>query len=298
MLELSEKKPVMKSQETFEAINQATEYLKECGISNPRRESEILLGHILGCESLDLYLDFKRKVSSKKLDKFQRLLEERRGNLPLQYLIGRAQFMGLDFVLSPWVFIPRPETEILVEAVLRMVGQGKIDDQRLVIHDLGCGCGNIACSLAKFLRSVRVIASDISHQALSVAILNIRRYGMEKKVSVLRGDLFEPLGYEKMDLIVSNPPYIRSVDLRDLAPEVKYEPRIALDGGRDGLEILRRVISEGPKYLRSGGHLVVEIGFNQADRVNEIFRQRKQFVEIEHIKDYNEIERVIIARKR
>lgn len=288
----------MKSQEIFETINQATEYLKKYDVTNARRESEILLSHILGCESLDLWLDFKRKVCSKKLDRFQRLLEERRRNLPLQYLIGEAQFMGLEFVLSPEVFIPRPETEILVEAVLGIVGRLKLDDQRLVIHDLGCGCGNIACSLARNLCNVRVIASDISHQALSVAILNIKRHGVEKKVSVLRGDLFEPLGYKKIDLIVSNPPYIRSLDLLNLAPEVRCEPTVALDGGRDGLEILKRIISEGPKYLRSGGFLVVEVGFDQADRVNEIFRKTKQFVEIERIKDYNQFERVIVARKR
>lgn len=210
---------------------------------------------------------------------------------PLQYLMAEAQFMGLDFVVRPGVFIPRPETEILVEAALKKIAT------RPIVFDLGTGCGNIAVSIAKFLADVRVFASDVSSLALGVGTLNARRHGVDNRVRFLEGEFFRPLGREKVDFILSNPPYIGSDDLKDLPPEVRHEPRIALDGGRDGLQVLKRIVEECPCHLKEGGYLILEVGYGQAYRVSEIIRKTEQFLEPEVIKDYNQINRVIVAKR-
>lgn len=284
----------MRRKGIFEVLNRATQYLNGCGILNPRRESEILLCHGLGCEPKDLYVDFGWEFDSRSLDEFQRLLPRRGEGQPLQYLIGIAQFMGLDFLCSPGVFIPRPETEILVETVSERIPEYKTST--CVIFDLGTGCGNIAVSIAKISSNALVFASDISQTALNIAMLNVRRHRIEKKVHLFRGDLFEPLKLKKVDLIISNPPYIRSNDLKDLPREVKYEPQDALDGGRNGLTHLKRIVEESPRYLRSGGYLALEVGDGQAHRVSKIIRRTKRFVDVKIIKDYNKIDRVIVAK--
>lgn len=271
-------------------INSAAEYLRGFDVPNPRRESEILLGHLVGCERLDLYVDFERKLEAKVLDDFRSLLAGRVRREPLQYLIEEAQFMGLDFIVAPDVFIPRPETEILVEAIVeRCTGE-------LTILDLGTGCGNIAIAIAKYLPHSKVLASDISGQALRVAKQNVGRHGMQGRVHLFGGDLFGPLGRGKIDLIVSNPPYIASGSLYEVGPEVKYEPSIALDGGPDGLDYLKRIVEESPRYLKRGGLLALEVGFDQAHQVSEIIQGTRRFVDVEIIKDYNQIDRVVIAK--
>ena len=276
--------------ETTAIINSAAEYLQGFDIPNPRRESEILLGHLVGCERPDLYVDFERKLEAKVLNDFRSLLAKRVRREPLQYLIGEAQFMGLDFIVAPDVFIPRPETEILVEAILeKFTGE-------LIIFDLGTGCGNIAIAIARSLPHSKVFASDISGQALRVAKQNVERHGMQGRVHLFGGDLFESLGHEKIDLIVSNPPYVASSQVCGLGPEVKYEPAIALDGGPDGLDYLKRIVEESPRYLKRGGLLALEVGFDQAHRMSEIIQGAKRFVDVEIIKDYNQIDRVIVAK--
>lgn len=280
------------AKDTIAIINSATEYLQGFGVPSPRRNSEILLGRLVGCELLDLYVDFERKLEAKVLGDLRSLLARRVRGEPLQYLIGEAQFMGLDFIVTPDVFIPRPETEILVEAIVaRCAGH-------LSILDLGTGCGNIAIAVARHLPHSQVLASDICDRALMVAKQNVARHRMQGRVHLFGGDLFKPVGHGKIDLIVSNPPYVASSSIYELGPEVKREPTIALDGGPDGLDYLKRIVEESPGYLKRGGLLALEVGFDQASRVSEIIQGTKRFVDLETIKDYNYINRVIIAKMR
>ena len=218
----------------------------------------------------------------------------RKRNEPLQYLMGSSEFMGLEFKVSRDTFIPRPETEILVETVLGLIiGQG----HGSYLLDIGTGCGNIALTLAKFIPGLEVLATDISESALKIARLNAKIHNVDK-AHFLNMDIFKGLSAKtNFKVIVSNPPYISGKDLMSLPPVVRYEPLIALDGRKGGLFFLNKIIEGAPRYLKKDGWLALEVGYDQAGKISEKISSSGEFNDIRIIEDYSSIERVVIARK-
>jgi release factor glutamine methyltransferase len=258
-------------------------------------ESELLFTHILDCDRVSLYLNKDTLLTSNQSELISGSLKRRIKGEPLQYIIGKAEFMGFEFKVNPDVLIPRPETEILVEAALRLArGLGL---KALNILDMGTGSGCIAVSLAKNLEGAQITAVDISMRALKTAAKNAQLNKAE--VNFIQSDLFsnKALKVKSYDLIVSNPPYIVSKDIGYLQPELRYEPVAALDGGIDGLEFYREMIKKAPVYLKDGGMLLMEMGFNQRNDIEGLFAGSDYFDIIEVIKDYNNIDRVIAAKK-
>jgi release factor glutamine methyltransferase len=260
-------------------------------------ETELLFSEILNCERLSLYLNKDSHLDKEKSALISSALKRRIDREPLQYILGKTEFMGLEFKVDRDVFIPRPETEILVETALRMATGFKPQASSLNILDIGTGSGNIAISLAKFLRGCEIKAVDISGKALKIAKENAQLNNVS--INFLESDLFDNYNLQSItyDLIVSNPPYIPTLDINHLQPEIKYEPGIALDGGRDGLDFYRRLIANSVDYLKEDGLLILEMGFNQRASIGNIFQKSGKFEIIEVVKDYNNIERVIVARK-
>ena len=276
----------------FEVLKSATERLDAQKIDSPRLDAEILLAHVLNCRRLDFYIDADKILPLGAVLKFNELINRRLEGIPVAYLTGTREFMGLKFSVNENVLIPRPDTEILTEFVgefLRSIGGG-------FFADLGTGSGAICVSILKFVKNARACAVDISENALNVAKFNAQKFHVDDRAEFFCGDLFSPLEGKIFDAIVSNPPYIPTNDLKNLQAEVQTEPQLALDGGNDGLDFYRRIISDAPKFLRNGGLLAVEIGINQASAVKNLF-ERANFVDIEILNDLSGIERVIFAFK-
>lgn len=275
-------------------LNLGQEFLAREGVVNSLRESEIFLSHILDCPRIELYLD-NLTVEKNNTRDYWHLLDTRAKGLPLQYILGSTEFMGLEFKVHPGVFIPRPETEILVETVLNYPLSTPLHP--LKVLDIGTGCGNIAVSLGKYLNVADIFACDISDSALKLAKGNssLNKVG----ISLVQSDLFSAFKRDKnsFSLVISNPPYISAQIIGELSREVHFEPRGALDGGSDGLSYYRRIINEAPAYLQNNGLLALEIGDDQMVFVQKIFEQSKRFSKITIVKDYNNVERVIIAQK-
>jgi release factor glutamine methyltransferase len=250
-------------------------------------ESELLFTQVLDCDRLTLYLNKDKRLTSHQSRSISSSFKRRIKGEPLQYILGKTEFRGLEFKVNKNVLIPRPETEILVEAAIKYAKNKKI-------LDLGTGSGCIAVSIAKELSGIDLTAVDISKDALAIAKENAKLNGV--KVRFLRSNFFKGLS-EKYDIIVSNPPYIPCAEIKSLQPELKYEPLIALDGGCDGLASYRKIIQEAPDYLKADGMLIMEMGFNQRKPIEGIVSEAKSFNIIEVIKDYNNIDRVIVVKK-
>jgi len=260
-------------------------------------EAELLFSEILNCDRASLYLKGDLRLDKDKSCFISSALKRRILGEPIQYILGKTEFMGLEFRLTPDVFIPRPETEILVETVLKVEYRAQSTEYRAKILDVGTGSGCIAIALVKYLSRYKIDAVDISASALAVATENAHSHKV--KVNFMQSDLFNNIHLEQTayDIIVSNPPYIASGQLQYLQPEISYEPAIALDGGRDGLDFYRRIIKDSPHYLKEEGYLVIEIGFQQKEAIEEIFQKSPAYQIIEVIKDYHNIERVVVAKK-
>lgn len=215
---------------------------------------------------------------------------------PIQYIIGKAEFCGLDLIVNEHVLIPRPETEVLVGAILELVDSRQSTGHGLSILDLCTGSGNIAISLTKALTNCKIIASDISKEALGVAKENAARIGVIDKIEFIKSDLFGNIK-GLFDFIVTNPPYIARHEFATLQEEVLKEPRMALDGGDDGLDFYRRIVSEAPQYLKAGGILAMEIGYGQRKQISDIIEAAGlRLSEVK--KDQNDIDRVMIAERQ
>ncbi len=277
-----------------EALLAAARRLLAGGIESARLDAELLLGHALGKSRAELLRDARQALGQAERQSYQVLLARRLEREPVAYITGRQEFWSRELRVTPEVLIPRPETECLVESALRIAGGRRAP---LHILDLGTGSGAIAIALAAELPQAEIFAADISSAALCIARLNAAANGVAARIHFLRGDLFGALGpsAEKFDLIVSNPPYIRSGDLADLAPEVsRWEPRGALDGGSDGLDFYRRLAAESFAHLSPGGAVVVEIGAAMGDQVKSLFAGARAGVEIG--RDYSGRDRVVVAR--
>ncbi len=262
---------------------------------------------VLDCSRVDLYLNKDKKIDKDKLFFICSALKRRIKGEPIQYILGKAEFMGLEFKVTPDVLIPRQETEILVETALKqstcLAGrQARAQEHKstsLKIMDLGTGSGCIAVSLAKLLHNVEITATDISNKAIEIATYNAVLNRVSEKIKFVNTDLFSGLCVyclARYDIIVANPPYVPSGEIDTLQPEIKYEPRVGLDGGKDGVDIYRKLIKEAAVYLKEGGLLIMEIGFGQKSAIENIFHESNKFEIIEVIKDYSGIDRIIVAK--
>lgn len=263
------------------------------GIS--RVESEMLLEYLFDCNRIDLYTkDLAINEVTEEL--YDSLACRWLGGEPVQYITGKAEFMGLDFMVTRDTLIPRPETELLVTEILNSpFTLHPSPNTSLRILDLCTGCGNIAVSLAKMSPEADIIATDISGAALKIAEKNSTLHRVSERIKFYKGDLFDALMFAKnpeFDIIVCNPPYVKEGEIPFLQKEVAAEPGIALNGGEDGLDFYRR-IAKGPRgYLKKGGSLVMEIGFGQADAVKDIFSSAKFKID-KVVKDFAGIERLV-----
>jgi release factor glutamine methyltransferase len=276
------------------ALQEGSARLAQAGVENPTVDAERLVQHVLGVTRLDLYLHPDRPLAPSEDARLREALRQRCSRIPLQHLTGETEFWSLPFFVNDAVLIPRPETEALVEAVLARVR----DIPRPRIADIGTGSGCIAVSLAHERPEGLVVATDLSPDALRVARANALRNRV--RVGLIAADLFEPFAPSfQLDVIVSNPPYIRREGISTLQPEVRdHEPRLALDGGEDGFAIHRRLVACAGRHLRAGGWLALEVGWWQIGAVVKMLRGSEDFEDVTRHKDLTGIERVAVARRK
>lgn len=266
-------------------------YFKGAGIPQPRLEAEILLAHVMKVDRLQLYLSPDTPLTPDERARFREIIKKRRSGVPRQYLTGEVQFYGLRFRVRKDVFIPRPETEELLEKALGLIPR----DRDLSCVDLGTGSGVIAVSLAKYLPRLKVTAVDLSTEALKLAQENAKLNEVSDRVDVVRSDWFERVP-GKFDLVVSNPPYIPEEEMDDLPDEVReHEPHRALDGGRAGMEEIAKLARGLKEHMRAGAMALFEIGDGQGAMVREEMKDAG-LVEIRVERDLAERERYVIAR--
>jgi release factor glutamine methyltransferase len=253
---------------TLSVLEWTTKRFAEAGISSARLEAQVLLAHVLGCTRTQLYTGFDKPLAEPELAAYRELIKRRLAGEPVAYLVSEHEFWGLPLHVDPSVLVPRPDTETVVE-----VARGLRTDRSAPcrVLDLCTGSGAIAVALARELPAAQVIATDVSEAAVAIARKNAARNGVAERVDVRFGDLWAAVAGERFDLIASNPPYIASSVIPTLSAEVRREPVLALDGGPDGLAFYDRICGEAREHLVSGGALVVEHGFDQADAVRARF---------------------------
>lgn len=271
------------------------DFLKKKGAESPRLDAEVLLAHVLDWRRVQLYTHFEDELSERDRTKFRDLVKKRSEGAPVAYLVGRKEFFSLPLKVTPAVLIPRPDTETAVVAALECLKL--IPSPRVV--DVGTGSGALALAIAKRQESARVIAIDVSPEALAVARENAESLGLADRVEFREGDLLAPVAEDPpFDLIVSNPPYIPTADIAGLEPGVRdFEPHAALDGGEDGLRIVARLIERAAPRLVPGGSLVLEIGSAQEAPVREMIGAAKGWTIAPTIRDAANHPRVIRASR-
>lgn len=272
-------------------LNWTVNYFKSKNIQSARLDAEVLLSHVLRQERIYLYVHFDEPMEQNELNKFREYVKKRAQHVPIAYIIGEREFMGLPFKVTKDTLIPRPDTEILVENVLNNVDK----DKEIEIVDIGTGSGAIILSLLVNLSKAQGKTVDISSKAIEVAEENAVNLQVNDRCEFFVGDLFVPLNGSKFDVIVSNPPYIPQKDIATLEDDVKeYEPVSALTDGGDGLSYYRRLLSEGKAYIKENGFIALEIGIYQSEDVKQIAMDNG-WKNIKIIKDYAGIDRVVLA---
>ena len=270
------------------------QYFSEKGVENPRLDAEVLLSHVLKKDRIFLYVYFDQPLEEKELTAFRIAVKQRAARLPVAYITGSKEFMGLEFQVTPAVLIPRPDTEVLVETALGLLKEVESPE----ILDIGTGSGAICVSMLVNLPSAKGTTVDISPDAIAVARGNANKHQVSERLTFCLGDLFSPVAGRKFHGILSNPPYIPEADIAQLTPEVRQEPNLALDGGVDGLDFYRRIIEEGRLYLASGGFIAMEVGIGQASLVAGLAEKTGFFKVSNIVKDYGGIERVVVLTER
>jgi release factor glutamine methyltransferase len=275
----------------LEVINSSTEYLDRKGIESARTNAELMLADVLHCKRLDLYLMYDRPLSESELNEYRQYLKRRSVYEPLQYITGKVEFYGLDFIITPSVLIPRPETEILVESVINSI----TTDSEIKILDIGCGCGNIGIAIAANLPNVKVIGIDISEEAISIAQENTVKHNLQNRVNFRYLDILNTSA-EKLsiyDIVVSNPPYVSKLDYETLQKEIRnFEPEIAVTDISDGFSFYDSITPLAKQILNKPGKLFFELGQGQSVQVKKILVENG-FEKISIIQDYGKIDRVI-----
>jgi release factor glutamine methyltransferase len=273
----------------LELLRWTTGYLGEKGCPAPRLDAEVLLAHALGLDRVGLYLNYERMLSPTELAGYRELVKRRARREPVAYIRGFKEFWSLEFEVGPAVLIPRPETEFLVEEALGLAREHRLTR----IADIGTGSGAVAVVLAKELQS-EVIATDRSPEALALARRNALKHAAP--VSFTLADLLSPFAEGSLEMVVSNPPYVPRAEMAQAAPELSFEPVAALDGGQDGLDVVRALVAQAPRVLVKGGWLVLEVGAGQAEEVTGLF-ERAGFTDVASLADLAGIARVVRGRK-
>ncbi len=267
-----------------QALSRARDILTQNNVDDAPLEGELLLRHVLNISRTRLYQDLDRKLSPQQEETFWHLVERRSNGEPTAYITGHREFYGLDFHVDRRVLIPRPESELLVETALGLAQNHSL----FTIADIGTGCGAIAISLALELPQAKIYATDISAATLEVALLNCQKHGVADRVRLLQGDMLAPLPHP-VDLILANLPYVKESELAGTG----FEPRLALDGGPDGMERIEQLCRQIDSKLRPGGHLLLEMGMGQREAVTTLLHTLFPRGRIEVIPDLSGIERVI-----
>lgn len=298
-----------------EVLQHGAQFLEGKGVESPRLQVELLLEHLLGVPRLQLHLNVDRVLTEVELATLHELVQRRGGREPLQHILGTANFAGLELTVTPDVLIPRPETELLAEQAVAFLGavreagtgrqsaraatpESAAPDSAITLLDLGTGSGCLPIYITQRLPGCGAWTVDVSEKALAVARRNAQAHGVSDRIHFLHGDLFAalPPGLH-FDLIVSNPPYIPGAEIGTLEPEVRdHDPRLALDGGTDGLEFYRRIATGAADWLQPGGKLMLELGHDQAGSVRKLCEVQMWIVEA-ILPDYSRVPRILIARR-
>lgn len=277
----------------IEVLNLAEEFLRQRGCPAPRLDAQLLLAHVLGCDRVRLYLDHAKPLSAQERSAYREFVRRRAGREPVAYLLGQREFWSLSFQVDRRVLIPRPDSETLIEEALALFA----DRAPGLFADIGTGSGCLAGALAHAFGQARGVAVDVDPSALAVAAANLQALGLAARVEVRLGHLAEPLLAESFDLVCANLPYVPSDQLAGLDPDVnRYEPLGALDGGPDGLALVRALIGQIPERLAPGGWLLLEVGQGQAGEVSELCRTAG-LGELHTRKDLARVERVVAAQR-
>lgn len=275
-----------------QAMIKGVTILKLEKISTPKLKARLLLQYVLKKTRQYLIVYDNQKLTDKEEQEYLKYIELVVQGEPIEHITHQKEFMKLNFYVDENVLIPRQDTEVLVEEVIKIAKNIRAKK----ILDLCTGSGAIAVSLAKYLESIQITALDISRKALDVAIANAKNNHIQEKITFVESNLFQDLRKEKYDIIVSNPPYIRRKVIETLDKEVRKEPKIALDGGEDGLDFYREIINKGYEYLKYGGYICLEIGYDQKEEVMQIIKEQKQYTETYCKKDLYDNDRVIVTR--
>lgn len=271
-------------------LEEAVKILKDNNIDEAIIKAKIVLCMVLKIEKEYIIINDSKEMAKEDEEKYFQYINKLKNGIPLQYITNNQEFMKLNFFVDENVLIPRADTEILVEEVISLA-----NDDKNKILDVCTGSGAIAVSLAKYIKNSNVMAIDISKEALKIAEKN--SFNNNVNIKLIESDLFNNLEENDFDIIVSNPPYIRENVINELSIEVKHEPKIALDGGKDGLDFYRKLSSESYKYLKEDGYLCLEIGYDQKNEIIEILKNEKKYKNIYSKKDLFGNDRIIIAQK-
>ena len=275
-----------------QAMIKGVTILKLEKISTPKLKARLLLQYVLKKPRQYLIVYDNQKLTDKEEQEYLKYIELVAQGEPIEHITHQKEFMKLSFYVDENVLIPRQDTEVLVEEVIKIAKNIRAKK----ILDLCTGSGAIAVSLAKYLENTQITALDISGKALDVAIANAKNNHVQEKITFVESNLFQNLGQEKYDIIVSNPPYIRRKEIETLDKEVRKEPKIALDGGEDGLDFYREIINKGYEYLKYGGYICLEIGYDQKEEVMQIIKENKQYMEPYCKKDLYDNDRIIVTK--
>lgn len=281
-------------------IMKATERLKKVEIDTPKLDAEVLLSNLLEVDRIFFHMYPEKEVTKEIERKFWAWVEKRQKLMPVQYIVNKQEFMGLNFKVEEGVLIPRGDTEILVEKTIEIYKK-EFSPDNVKIMDIGTGSGAIVVSLGKYIDNSNLTAIDISTKALNIAKENAKTHKVENKIRFLEGSLFDPIHekdeYKTYDFIISNPPYIPKKLVNTLNSGVKdYEPHLALDGGEDGLDFYKAITVGAKEYLKNGGHLLFEIGHDQGEDLTQILNNNG-FKHVEVVKDLASLDRVVLGIK-
>ena len=272
-----------------EILNEAIFRLKENKIEEPINKAKRLLAFTLNVTKEYLLINYQEEIPKEKVKTYNENIEKLISGEPIQYIIGKQEFMGIEFIVNKNVLIPQPDTEILVEKSIEIAKTY----EKPKILDLCTGSGAIAVSMGKIFPQAIIYASDISKEALLIAKTNDK----SNKIKFIQSDMFENIE-EKFDIIVSNPPYIKTEEIKKLSKEVQNEPNIALDGGKDGLQFYKEIIEQAYNYLNKNGYICLEIGEDQKEGVTKLIENNRHYKDIKMYKDLNKNDRVIIFKKK
>lgn len=278
----------------LDLLNKSAAYLAQKGSSSPRLDAELLLANVLGCSRISLYVGFDKPLGEAEVDSYRQLVMRRGRREPVAYIIGKKEFMGRDFLVGAGALVPRPETELMAERGIEAIRSA----EEPLAAELCCGSGAAGICLALARKECRLLLTDISEECLAVARANVENHRLSERAEVLKSDLFDswPVHNKGMfSVIIANPPYIRSAEIDGLEPEVsQHEPRLALDGGPDGLDLYRRIAQQASQWLRAKGVLVLEVGHDQSRDVGRLLVENG-FKDVRYHKDLQGYERVVEA---